>query len=153
LATVRDTGERDDPLGIRTPSPLAWVNPFVAQADVLCGTESSFGGGWCRFINSLVPAENGIIIRDGGVVPVAPPPIPGMANRGVGVAVGAAEPAVVNDAGIQAFGPERDRLWTRGVALWLGLSAVFIFLSVQAVSPTRRWQFRRGTRAPTEPAP
>ena len=30
-----------------TPTPLAWVNPFIAQADVLCGTESAFGGGWC----------------------------------------------------------------------------------------------------------
>ncbi len=30
---------RPGPLGIRTPTPLAWVNPFMAQLDVLCGTE------------------------------------------------------------------------------------------------------------------
>ncbi|HEX7346567.1 MAG TPA: ABC transporter permease, partial [Candidatus Limnocylindrales bacterium] len=27
---------RPGPLGIRTPAPLAWVNPFIAQADVMC---------------------------------------------------------------------------------------------------------------------
>ena len=41
------------------------------------------------FTNGLVPSETGVIIRDGGVVPVPAPPIPGMANQG-GVAVGAA---------------------------------------------------------------
>ena len=48
---------RPGPLGIRTPTPLAWVNPFIAQADVLCGTESTFGGGWCGFTNGLVPSD------------------------------------------------------------------------------------------------
>ena len=34
---------------------------------------------------------------------------------------------------------------------WLILSAVFLLLSVQAVSPTRRWRLRRGPR-PSEGA-
>ena len=96
------------------------------------------------FTNGLVPSETGVIIRDGGVVPVPAPPIPGMANQG-GVAVEAAEPGIAVN---QAFGPERDRLWTRSVVTWLLLSALFIFLSVQAISPTRRWHLRRGSRAP-----
>jgi hypothetical protein len=34
--------------------------------------------------------------------------------------------------------------------MWLGMSVFFILLSIQAVSPTRRWRFlrRRGARSP-----
>jgi hypothetical protein len=52
----------------------------------------------------------------------------------------------------QPFGVRRDGLWTRSVATWLVLSAIFIMLSVQAVSPTRRWRLRRGPRVPKVPA-
>jgi hypothetical protein len=38
------------------------------------------------------------------------------------------------------------------VIMWLVLSAIFLFLSVQAVSPTRRWHLRRGIRRPRSPA-
>jgi hypothetical protein len=38
------------------------------------------------------------------------------------------------------------------VITWLILSVVFLFLAVQAVSPTRRWRLRRGPRM-TPPAP
>ena len=48
MASVDANGNRrPGPLGIRAPTPVAWVNPFIAQADVMCGTESRFGGGWC----------------------------------------------------------------------------------------------------------
>jgi hypothetical protein len=52
----------------------------------------------------------------------------------------------------QPFGVRRDGLWTRSVATWLVLSAIFSILSVQAVSPTRRWRLRRGARASKAPA-
>jgi hypothetical protein len=52
----------------------------------------------------------------------------------------------------QPFGFRRDTVWTKSVAVWLGLSLIFILLSVQAVSPTRRWRLRRGA-APRRPAP
>jgi hypothetical protein len=148
---------RPGPLGIRTPTPLAWINPFIAQADVLCGTESSFGGGWCGFTNGLVPSDTGVIIRDGGAIPVPAPPVPGITDKGF------AEPEIMvvdgngvergvapNDAvdPTQPFGPQRDTLWTKSVATWLVLSVIFIFLSVQAVSPTRRWHLRRPRRKP-----
>jgi ABC-type transport system involved in multi-copper enzyme maturation permease subunit len=147
---------RDGPLGIRTPTPLAWINPFVAQADVLCGTESSLGGGWCSFTNGLVPADNGVIIRDGGVVPVPAPPVPGVVGGGVRIAEPAVEGGFVGGGGAPddvvavQFGPIRDRLWTGTVATWLVLTAIFVFLSVQAVSPTRRWTLRRERRPSAE---
>jgi ABC-2 type transport system permease protein len=146
---------RPGPLGIRTPTPLAWINPFIAQADVLCGTESSFGGGWCSMVNGLVPSNDGIIFTDGGAVPM-PAPMPVVEEKGFaepGVVViddGVARDMPVNDVvdPTQPFGPQRDTLWTKSVAMWLVLSALFIFLSVQAVSPTRRWHVRRPRRTP-----
>jgi ABC-type transport system involved in multi-copper enzyme maturation permease subunit len=136
---------RPGPLGIRTPYPLAWINPFLAQADVLCGTESSFGGGWCQAVNSLAPSTDGVIINEGG----GPVPVPAMPAPGVGVGG-----AVIDDAGAavniaapdQPFGVRRDTLWPKTVAMWLGMSVFFLVLSVQAVSPTRRWRIRRRAR-------
>jgi ABC-type transport system involved in multi-copper enzyme maturation permease subunit len=146
---------RPGPLGIRTPTPLAWINPFIAQADVLCGTESSFGGGWCSMVSGLVPSNEGIIFTDGGAVP-RPAPMPAIEEKGVaepGVVViddGVARDMPVNDVvdPTQPFGPQRDTLWTKSVGMWLALSAIFVLLSVQAVSPTRRWHLRRPRRTP-----
>jgi ABC-type transport system involved in multi-copper enzyme maturation permease subunit len=147
---------RPGPLGIRTPYPLAWVNPFLAQADVLCGTESSFGGGWCQAVESLAPSANGVIINDGGAVPMPMPvavPESGVAPGGAVIDDGGG--AAVNVAAPdQPFGVRRDTLWPKTVAMWLGMSVFFLLLSVQAVSPTRRWRIRRrGARAPESPAP
>jgi hypothetical protein len=43
--------------------------------------------------------------------------------------------------------PVRDALWPKSVLTWLVLSVIFLLLSVQAVSPTRRWHLRRGKRS------
>ena len=144
---------RPGPLGIRTPYPLAWINPFLAQADVLCGTESTFGGGWCSVVQGLAPtADNGVILNNvgGGGVPMpAPVAIPekGFAPGGGAIAVDDAGDPIANDVVApidQPFGARQDTLWPKTVAMWLGLSVFFILLSVQAVSPTRRWRPRRG---------
>ena len=42
---------------------LAYLNPFIAQADVMCGTETTFGGGWCGAVNGLVPTNDGDHLR------------------------------------------------------------------------------------------
>lgn len=150
---------RPGPLGIRTPAPLAWVNPFIAQADVMCNTESTFGGGWCSIVQGLAPSNDGVIINNGGGVVPMPMPMPAIPEKGF--APGGA--AVAIDDGVREFAPNdvapdqqpfgfrRDTLWTKSVAVWLGLSVIFILLSVQAVSPTRRWRIRRGA-APRSPA-
>jgi ABC-type transport system involved in multi-copper enzyme maturation permease subunit len=142
---------RPGPLGIRAPTPVAWINPFMAQADVLCGigSDASFGGMWCSLISGLVPSNDGVIVTDGGPAPIPGPifqPAPAVPEKGVlqfGRGIVAADVAAVPP---QPFGVPRDGLWTRSVALWLGLSAIFLILSVQAVSPTRRWRLRRGRR-------
>ena len=149
---------RGGPLGIRSPVILAYLNPFLAQADVMCGTEASFSGGWCQAVNGIAPSNDGVIINDGGLVPGVQQPQFKVAPGG-----GFAEPAVPIDGKggvivenieaqqVQPFGPQRDALWPKSVLTWLVLSVVFVFLSVQAVSPTRRWRPRRRPRAPRSP--
>jgi len=124
------------------PMVIAYLNPFLAQADVLCGTETS-SGGWCsvaglagdRTISQ--PAQPDQPVRlDAVAVPGAP-----------GVGVGGAPGGFVNPAAdIPPFGVARDTFWTKSVVTWLILSVVFLLGSVQFVSPTRRWRLRRGRR-------
>jgi hypothetical protein len=54
---------------------------------------------------------------------------------------------------VQPFDVQRDALWPKSVLTWLILSAVFLLLSVQAVSPTRRWHIRRRKRVAPVKAP
>ncbi|HET9084677.1 MAG TPA: ABC transporter permease [Candidatus Limnocylindrales bacterium] len=156
---------RPGPLGIRTPYPLAWINPFLAQADVLCGTESTFGGGWCSVVQGLAPTtDNGVIINNGGGGGVGVPmpmPVPAVPEKGFApggaVAIDDQGNPIVNDVVAQPFGARQDTLWPKTVAMWLGISVFFILLSVQAVSPTRRWRFlrrpRRRAKSPESQAP
>jgi hypothetical protein len=65
--------------------------------------------------------------------------------RAVGVQVLRGEEPVGADQ-VDQFGVARDQLWPKSVATWLILSLVFIVLSVQFVSPTRRWRVPRPGR-------
>ena len=149
---------RPGPLGIRTPYPLAWINPFLAQADLLCGTESTFGGGWCSVVQGLAPTtdNNGVIINNVGGGVGVPMPVPAVPEKGFApggaIAIDDSGNPIVNDVAApdQPFGARQDTLWPKTVAMWLGMSVFFILLSIQAVSPTRRWRIlrRRGARSP-----
>ena len=149
-----EQGNRQGMFGIRSPVILAYLNPFIAQADVLCGTETTFGGGWCGVVNGLVPTNNGIVFSQ--EIPVPQPAPVFIDGKGfVGNDMALVERAVAIDAGaamamdpnqVQPFDVARDELWPKSVVTWLILSVVFLLLSVQAVSPTRRWRIRRGPR-------
>ena len=140
------------PFGMRAPAVLGYINPFIAQADVLCGTGSSFGSFWCSGVQALVPSDQGVIFTNGGVVEPVPMAEPAIDGR-KGVAFDG-NGQVINDvAPAQPFGAGRDAVWTKSVVTWLILSIVFLGLSVQSVSPTRRWRLRRGRRGPGSPTP
>jgi ABC-type transport system involved in multi-copper enzyme maturation permease subunit len=156
---------RDGPFGIRSPVILAYLNPFIAQADVMCGTEATFGGGWCSAVSGIAPTTDGVIFQnqptDGGLIPGVTKPDfanPGVVVDGKGGVIVTEDQAVgVGGRGIavdqaQPFGVQRDALWPKSVVTWLILSVVFVLLSVQAVSPTRRWRPRRPRRAPRSAA-
>lgn len=157
MGTFDNNGNRVGGLfGIRAPAVLGYINPFIAQADVLCGTESNFGGMWCSGVQGLVPSDNGVVFTNGGVVQPVPAAMPAMEGKdGVVVVdgVGRGPGVVVNDvAPAQPFGAGRDALWPKSVVTWLVLSFVFLTLSIQSVSPTRRFRLRRGPRAARSPS-
>jgi ABC-type transport system involved in multi-copper enzyme maturation permease subunit len=102
----REAGPLDS-LTRRPPEALMWLNPFVAQMDVVCGTETGFGAS-CQVI-AAVMNQDGVF-----------------ADNGQG----------------QAFGVRRDSYWPRSLAAMTVAALVLIVLSVQLVSPTRRWRLR-----------
>ena len=90
----------------RPPEALMWFDPFVAQLDVMCGTETGFGG-TCQVIAG-VTNQNAAFQGD-----------------------------------VQGeFGVKRDSYWPRSVAAMVIGALILIVLSVQLVSPTRRWRIR-----------
>jgi ABC-2 type transport system permease protein len=118
------------PLEGRPPEALVYLNPYYAQADVICGIENGFGY-WCSQIAYVTDRS-----MFGG--PFEPPAqsVPGF---GVDTGVGR---GIVNDVAPQPFGVVRDSFWPRSAISWLVLSVVLLFGSVQLVSPTRRWRPR-----------
>ena len=159
------------------PQALAYLNPFIAQVDVLCGTESAFGG-WCSIESGLVPDSNNGVIFQSGAEPAPAMPLPAPVGLGQGgfivgndgsmidttglspddiqgiqrklaIANAAGLPVppnggqLVGPADVVPFGVTRDALWTKSVTAWFVLAVVFLLLSSQFVSPTRRWRLRR----------
>lgn len=93
----------------RPPEALLWLNPFVAEVDVVCGTDTGFGAS-CQIVAAVTGNQQAI--NQGG----------------------------------QAFGVGRDTYWPRALAATAALAVLLIILSVQLVSPTRRWHIRRPRR-------
>ena len=161
-----DNGQGRGPIKGQPPAIIAYVNPFLAQIDVMCGTES-FSGTWCGILSSLIPSGASTTSSDnsgGGsnppiAVPVPALPVPGkgviingggQVVVGNGVAVGGANvgggSAAPVAADVAAFGVVRDAFWPRSMLTWLILTVVFLLVSIQFVSPTRRWHLRRRRR-------
>jgi ABC-type transport system involved in multi-copper enzyme maturation permease subunit len=116
----------------RPPEALLWFNPGVSAVDVICGTETGFGG-TCSVID---------------VVTGAPDDQSGFVNGGGGVVFGPVVQPVQAVPPIQAH----DTFWPRAAVAWLVLSFILILASVNLVSPTRRWhrprlRGRAGNRA------
>jgi ABC-type transport system involved in multi-copper enzyme maturation permease subunit len=135
-AQVSSTGLRKQP-----PEALLYLNPFVAEADVACGTEKGGFGSSCDIMSRLI----------GSSYLVFPEPVPGFGIGGTGRAfVGQAIPpdALVKGGGsagddvsnADVLDPFRDRFWPKSVISFLVLAAVMTLLSVQFVTPTRRWR-------------
>ena len=126
----------------RPPEALLWFNPGVSAVDVICGTETGFGG-TCSVIDLVTGAPTDQTGFANGNAVIAPQPI----GAG-GVVFGpVAQP-------VQAVPPIQvhDTFWPRAAVAWLVLSFILILASVNLVSPTRRWhrprlRGRAGNRA------
>ena len=130
------------PLQGRPPEALVYLNPYYAQADVICGVENGFGD-WCSQIAYVTDRSMFPGLFDPPVVQ----PVPGP-----GVDTGVVRRGINDVVGAQPFGVVRDSFWPKSAISWLVLSVVLTFASVQLVSPTRRWRprlpgfLRRSTR-------
>ncbi len=156
LGKTADTGSN----GLRKQPPelILYLNPFVAQADVACGTEDGGFGGSCDDLSTLLGQGNSIFPPSvdpskpiavpgivGGVGPDFPnantdgggPAPPVLFNRGGGVVVIGGNGEVASAAVLDTF---RDRFWPKTVISFLLLAALLTALSIQFVSPTRRWR-------------
>jgi hypothetical protein len=163
MGSFDDNGNRTGGVfGVRAPAILAYVNPFIAQADVMCGTEVTFGGAWCSGVQALVPTDrvvgNRQIVGPGVDAVGGAPDVVVRAEAAIERRLGVGDDVVVDDvAPAQIFEPERDALWPKSIVTWLVLSVVFLAVSVQMVSPTRRWRWRgrsgRGDSPPVTPDP
>jgi ABC-type transport system involved in multi-copper enzyme maturation permease subunit len=127
-------GQGFGPLKGRPPEALVYLNPYYAQADVICGVENGFGD-WCSQIAYVTDRS-----MFGG--PFQPPVVQPVPQPGFGADSGNPR-GVINDViGAQPFGVVRDSFWPKSAISWLVLSVVLLFASVQLVSPTRRWRPR-----------
>jgi ABC-type transport system involved in multi-copper enzyme maturation permease subunit len=141
-----ENGRGSGPIKGAPPQAIAYLNPFLAQVDVLCGTETTFGG-WCQIENSLLQTQNNNVVFEGQAVPAPMPLIdPGFDRRAL-----PPEVAIV-PGDVAPFGVARDAFWPKSVVAWLVVSLALLLLTVQFVSPTRRWRLRRGRQTPP-PAP
>lgn len=147
-AEVRSNGLRQQP-----SEAILYLNPFVAQADVACGTEDGGFGGTCGFLSGILgPTEQFFPSTTDPTKPV--PGVIGGFGPGNGVAIDAAGApliglqrlnpndgldVVANAAVVDAF---RDRFWPKTVISFLVLAAILTTLSMQFVTPTRRWRPR-----------
>lgn len=143
------------PNGLRKqPSEaILYLNPFVAQADVLCGTEDGAFGGTCGLISTIVNTPQDQLFPP-NVTPTEPQPMPGVQGGGVtfdvndrtGVpfvgkgTIGAGTANADDVAAAGAADAFRDRFWPKTVLSFLFLALVMTLASVQYVTPTRRWR-------------
>jgi hypothetical protein len=115
------------PLRGRPPEALVYLNPYFAQADVMCGVESGFGD-WCErvaFVSDRPTLGVGVPIAE---------PVPPFGK-----------PVLVapDQAVVPPFGVVADNLWPKSVIAWIVLSVILVVASVQLVTPTRRWRLPR----------
>jgi ABC-type transport system involved in multi-copper enzyme maturation permease subunit len=144
-ADISPTGLRKQP-----SEALLYLNPFVAQADVACGTEDGGSGSACGFMSGILGAtqqQSGppeVPLRDGLEAPGFDGAVPAGGLKGggrmpvVAIGPGVAGPADVVNAAVAD--PWRDRFWPKSVMAFLFLAVVMTLASVQFVTPTRRWR-------------
>jgi hypothetical protein len=154
-AQIGANGLRETP-----PAAIVYLNPFVAQADVACGTEDGTRyTDYCALVSGIVGfGDQGI--RPPQFDPSVPVPCCGAIDGGAMEGIGnlgidqgiSRQPAIVKIGGV-AGDPNggvsdgdvvvdslsfRDRFWPKTVLSFLALAIVLTLVSIQFVTPTRR---------------
>jgi hypothetical protein len=162
MGKTADTGAN----GLRKQPPelILYLNPFVAQADVACGTEDGSFGPSCSTLSAILGSGERLNPFGGQTAPSIGDfdtggrggPFPVLGGLGVNDSDqgGASGDAWADADQSNAF---RDRFWPKTVISFLVLAAVLTTLSIQFVTPTRRWRpslpgpVRRLTRRRSHP--
>jgi ABC-type transport system involved in multi-copper enzyme maturation permease subunit len=147
----------------RPPEALLWLNPVVAAADVICGTDVNPYSLACQLIGSVTGTTpgTGVIVQELPVPPGVLPAKGGMVEPGIAVDATGWQAVAANDVvgpvGVAAdpagtSTSTRDTYWPRSAAALLLTAGLLVLLAVQLVSPTRRWRiFRRRPRREAQP--
>lgn len=144
----------------RAPEALLWLNPFVADLDMVCATAPDTYHMSCEYVSSVTgrpyfgsPTNTQTfpgVFKDG---PVPSVPRGGGVQPGVVIVDDSSSDVVVggnvgpdgNSDANQAlsFGFPRDTFWPKSAAAFLVLGVVLTLLAAQLVSPTRRLRLSR----------
>jgi ABC-type transport system involved in multi-copper enzyme maturation permease subunit len=156
----------------RAPEAILWLNPLVADLDLVCTTVPSGYHETCSYLshvtgkpyfgsstNGCPPGarcfEPGFIIEDqGGIVPSLPAPMAAFGDEGIkvfpdGVVAGdVADSEVAADEPVTApgtlsLGFPRDTFWPRSSLAFVVLGVVLVLASTQLIAPSRRLRLPR----------
>jgi ABC-2 type transport system permease protein len=125
----------------RPPEAILYLNPFVAEGDVLCAAT----GALCVTTVQPVAQPIGPAPAVVGAVPAvgAGPGVVGPADGALGPGVQPPAPDIVVTRG--------GSLWPKSAAAWLVLTVILIAAAAQSVSPTRRWRLPARTAMRASP--
>jgi ABC-type transport system involved in multi-copper enzyme maturation permease subunit len=153
----------------KAPEAVLWLNPFVADLDMVCATAPDTYHASCDYISSVTnrpyfgtpstttspPIFEGIpqpmplpgnVVDDALVIGECPPLAScTIAVNGAGAAGAPADSGAGSDAADAqvSFGFPRDTFWPKSAAAFLLLGITLTLTSAQLVSPTRRLRIPR----------
>jgi ABC-type transport system involved in multi-copper enzyme maturation permease subunit len=125
---------QQDP-SVRPPEAILYLNPFVAEGDVLCAATGALCITTVQRVAQPVGPAPAVIGAAPGVV--------GPANGAAGPGPQPPAPDVVVTRG--------GSLWPKSAAAWLVVTVILIAAAAQSVSPTRRWRLPARTAMPASP--
>ena len=122
------------------PEAILWLNPFVANVDLMCGTSVSEYEATCQMISAVTgrifePQAMPAIDRGGELTC----DINGNCKEigpGIGeIAVGIGDGPVDQGGAVQVLEPPRDTYWPRSALAFTGVGLLLTLLSSRLVSP------------------
>jgi len=141
----------------QAPEALLWLNPLVADLDLVCITVPTGYHFTCSYISIVTGRPYfgdsfGGNMQGGMVCPSNGPCFPvddGFVGEDRGEAVAVGEPVAQEEV---ELGFPRDTFWPRTAGAFLALGVALTLLSTQLIAPSRRLRSRRHTvsRAPAE---
>ncbi len=136
---------------------VLWLNPFVADVDLVCTTAPGAYDRACEYLSSVTgkpyfgSSQQPVPIGLDDVRPRAAPEEPGAGKPGVAEE---GMPAPLPEQPFVGLGFPRDTFWPKSAAAFVVVGAVLTIISAQLVSPTRRLRLPRPTlrrRPPGKP--